>query len=437
MCCLRKRFNQMSLPKDQLMNKNVVNLTVAILMSLGITACSSGGGENVGISQAEYTGQQAAESLATYKTESDAALTSLNDAIATLKEALAEVQAATTASVANAALLKAQTALATAKSAASTINNAGENASGLASKASSYSSTATSDAAYLESLVSQAEALLSQATALTTEVETKATEIAVAEEAEKLKEAQYQANVATVKNYSNSYFANDSSAIYKYLTDETEKAKLIATINSQSNISDGTCASTNTSKTQGACSTALEKGTVLGSYKQSYSSYAAIREDYNKDIENVPSNSYVYMVSTPTLDKNAVVDATYKGQVSYSYRNRPAITTIDGLTLNVKDATISGNVVETTVSGSGKVTNTTVMTFNDGAISASDEKVAFSGDVTFHYGSRAFNTSTKADFNGTYKGQFAGANAEEVVGTFESTGTTDDTSVQGAFAASK
>jgi len=38
---------------------------------------------------------------------------------------------------------------------------------------------------------------------------------------------------------------------------------------------------------------------------------------------------------------------------------------------------------------------------------------------------------------GTYKGQFAGNKAEQVVGTFESNSTAKETSIQGAFIGEK
>lgn len=419
------------------MNKPFANAAMALLISLGAVACSSGGSSSPGISVEEYQSQQSVKFIADYKTQAENGMTTLKQEISQLQSALNEVEQASTSVEANAALVKMTELVEKLKSAAKDVTYSAEQAQVNVTKASRLSSTAASDAAYISSLTEEAKTLLAQAENFSKAANNKVAALVAAETAQKLKEQQYQNNINQVKQYSNEYFANDGSAIYGYLTDEAQRQKLQDELKNKQNVIAGTCAATNTARVQGACSTALPKGTLLAAYKQSYSSYAAIREDYNQKIDDVPSNSFVYLVDTPTTSKAVVTDATYKGQASYSYRNNSAITTLDGLTLTVKGDSISGDLTRSTTSGKGVTTTTKVITFNDAAIKETNGTVGFNGNATFHYGTRAFNTTDKKDFEGTYKGQFGGTNAEEVVGTFESTSTKDNNSVQGAFAASK
>lgn len=234
--------------------------------------------------------------------------------------------------------------------------------------------------------------------------------------------------ITTASNIkASSYFAGQTgSYTYKYLTDETERAKLISAINEKSNMT-SSCNNNSSS----ICYKTTEAGTLLGVYKQSYSSYAVIREGYDAD-HNTPSNSYIYIVGTPLADKSLALNATYKGQAAYTRKNFPNIVTQADFELTVSDTQVSGRI--------NKANGDTAVTFNQGDITVENNTVGFNGTATFHKGS--FSNSADADFSGTYQGAFAGANAEEVVGIFESDNyytndTTYTQSVQGAFAGVK
>lgn len=217
-----------------------------------------------------------------------------------------------------------------------------------------------------------------------------------------------------------------------------EMEKLLNIIKAQDNLTNGSCAN----RTGSLCHKDVAVNTVVGSYEQSYSSFAALRNEYRDNDEiaraNVPANRFTALVSLPTTDKSAIVDATYKGQISYSARNAPSISSHD-LVMIVKGDKISGISQETT--GSGKVR--TRATFNETAIQVEADRISFSGKAEFH--SDVFLQSTQNNNNleytnnieGIYSGLFAGEKGEEVIGTFHTNNTNDKTSVQGAFGAKR
>ncbi len=278
---------------------------------------------------------------------------------------------------------------------------------------------------------------------------TKATEEATAKAAEEAtakaaaEKAAIGAKTARINQYTNTYFANQTdSYAYKRISDEAEYTKLVAEAKAAPVLS-GNCLNNASSGCRGQGDGAAEAGKVMKAYQASYSGYATLRETYadtNADA-GIPNNAYFYYVDTPTTDKSKVVDATYTGQVSYSKGNVPAIngsgaSGIDALTMTVKGDTISGKVTKTY--GSANKTTIDMITFNQGAISvATDGTVGFSGTTEFNGQKNAFNTKGEKNFTGTYKGQFAGEDAKEIVGTFESDSTAKDVSVQGAFSATK
>lgn len=238
-------------------------------------------------------------------------------------------------------------------------------------------------------------------------------------------------NSPTINNNQN--YITPASQAYKYLTDETAKQSLLNTIATMPNLS-GPCNNSSTSP----CSATVASGTIIAAYKQSYSNYAVIRENYDKDNRTAPANSFINVVTqyTPESQQSAALNATYKGQASYSRSNGANVVTRNDLTLTTTGSSIQGVLnAEPTMSG----VIHPVITFNAGAINVADGKVSFSGTALFH--SRFFNSASAAgggqDLTGRYNGVFAGNNAEEAIGTFETTNYTDEKSVQGAFAAKK
>ena len=171
---------------------------------------------------------------------------------------------------------------------------------------------------------------------------------------------------------------------------------------------------------------------------------AVIRENYDKtNKQAAPVNSYIALVTTPTTDKAMVADATYTGTAVYTTKNLLNLTGYTdkvgynaALTLTVKDLVVSGAITQTT--GAKR----TLVTLNDAVIQAGNNNVVFEGTATFNSRALTFTSSKDANGNyvdvpGTYKGQFAGSKAEQVVGTFESNSTAKETSIQGAFIGEK
>lgn len=216
--------------------------------------------------------------------------------------------------------------------------------------------------------------------------------------------------------------SDSSSAVYKYLNEDSES--LLSAINS---IGVTTLSATCSNNASGDCSSANKaQGDVMIAKKQSYSSYAVIRENY--DAEDVPANSYVAVNTNPVTAENiAKVSGTYTGQATYSAKNRPNALTRD-FTMTVTDTSVSGEIYTQATNGN----KTTWVSLNETALSVENGAVTFAG-------SASFNESTFGVTDGTYQGSFAGNDSEvtEVIGTFESTQSTDAGSVQGAFAGTK
>lgn len=206
-----------------------------------------------------------------------------------------------------------------------------------------------------------------------------------------------------------------------FLTQEGQKT-LQEKLTRMSNVGSENCGT--------ACSTRnVKTGDVVKAYRTSYANYAVVREAYAED-RKTPTNSYIATVITPTTDKNAVVNATYKGQASWSSSNRHNIRTVAGLTLTVANNKISGEVKQDTPTGSGQYP--TLITFGSGDIAVTQNgAVGFNGIATFS--ARAFGTEQV----GTYQGYFAGESAQEVIGTFQSNEQTADAAAQGAFSATR
>lgn len=193
----------------------------------------------------------------------------------------------------------------------------------------------------------------------------------------------------------------------------------------------------------------LPAGTILTTTANTYGGYAVIRETYSETIGggNTPFNSYVAVANTATTDKNAVVDATYKGSAAYSTGNM--ITLMEKantgeaqfeFTLSVKDNAVSGGIANTNANIQAKRAERgeakDIISFKQAEVRVIDDVVGFKGDAQFNYG-WGFLPNATGDGKGQYQGVFTGKNAEGVVGTFSTTDTQKENSVQGAFVGSR
>ena len=76
------------------MNKKYLNAAVAVLLALGINACSSGGSESVGISQEENRSIQAVNKITEINETPNTQLTEAKKALSYIQSALAKAKAA-------------------------------------------------------------------------------------------------------------------------------------------------------------------------------------------------------------------------------------------------------------------------------------------------------------------------------------------------------
>ncbi|MDG2954540.1 hypothetical protein P7M11_07360 [Bisgaard Taxon 10/6] len=442
------------------MDKKIIHTALAVLMSLGAAACSSGGSEKPGVSQEEYKAQQAeaellqAESNAKIKSESSISYSEQAKVLAIkARDYIAKALAATDSAEATKYADLAAQAIAEANSA---IKNAEEGAKDSAKAAVLVNSSATN------SYTSAAAAALQEAKDETTHLST--LNNTVSNHVTKLKEQETDAIELTnfrvsTTNYS---YKRSDSVVHNY-ADVAKRDTLLAEIKNNENlIAGGTSCAAGTPGNPGACFgggklgkaagsregeivPGKAKGTVLGSYAQAYSGYAVIREAYdgNADSNVGDANAYLALVDSNNLvkDKKLVTDATYMGTASYTLNGNTAVRT-DLLTMNVKDDAISGNVYRTTTNGKGVTSTNTYVQFRTAGISVDDVSgvVGFNGKAFIDTSAKSVvGTSPKTTSdaaNGTYQGVFAGPNAKEVVGTFE-TNSNIEKSVRGAFAASK
>lgn len=214
---------------------------------------------------------------------------------------------------------------------------------------------------------------------------------------------------------------NDSASIVQDYLDKTKREELLVQVNQK-----GTDVTSCTSSAKSPCSNkyaGAQKGDLLRQYTQTYSSYAVLREEYSEKVK--PSNAYIALVNEDNLlkDKALVTNATYTGKASYSVGNNNNVVSYD-FELNVQDNVVSGAAYNL----NNKKVRTDFIVLENGAISVENGAVGFSGVANFEKLSKG---------KGTYQGVFSGANAEEVVGTFESSSADKDSSLQGAFAGKK
>lgn len=168
-----------------------------------------------------------------------------------------------------------------------------------------------------------------------------------------------------------------------------------------------------------------ETETVLAGYRQNYTTYAVIRGEGNKN----PNNHVIEIdpgkhTNTSYKEQLAKLDATYTGKLSISYANtgtsdNSPVYDAD-IKLQLKDNAISGTATNDTYGIS--------YVFNNAPIAEKDNALKFSG--TFMDKERK---AGRPFSSGTYEGAFAGEKAEEVIGRLD--GKANSNSITGAFAA--
>lgn len=477
------------------MKKTTLNLAVMLLVALGVTACGSKHNETVistapnttaaelaaiqaqlaqanealtvaeeatskaeeaaskaeeaarkaeeAVSSAETEAQKAKEALASAQTElasTTSALQAAQNEVQTAKAATEAIQAELTTAQQEIENLKAQLANSTDSAEMATLKAQLENAEEEVATLKAQLTTAESELASANANLTEAEAKLAEAESENVKLKE---ELATAEEklANYIKKEKATGDVIAANLQAGGYASDSASYTYAYLNDESKNAALLSTIeNNTSNCAEGYKA---------ACvrNGGVADGTIIYSQNQDHSAYAVIRETYNADTyRNSPLNSFVAIVKTPTTDKEAVVDASYSGQSVFTMKN---MNTLIGesstdktavLNLNVKDGVVSGAIQNQASADDSKWFN--YATFKETEIMASNSSVVFEGEAVFNSQRLAFSTLKDSDGNwidaeGTYRGAFAGTNAEEVIGTFESNTATSDVSIQGAFRGTK
>lgn len=377
-------------------------------------------------------------------------------------------------SEAQAAQAEAQAQLAEAKTAITTVNLSSTTATKATSSATANDSVtrATEALLKLEVAANAAKVAADKAKNVASASEkaaeaAKATQVAADEIANlvtngknAVKEATLAVNVliSREKEMTTSYSYSRSDSIVKDYLDTTKRDALLTEIKKNPNnlVAGGNSCEAGTANKPGPCFAGgtisktgevvqgKERGTLLGSYAQSYSGYAVLREEYSNlsGVANTgDANAYLALAQSDQLvsDKALVTNATYTGTASYSTRGRGVIAT-DLLTMNMKDDNISGYVYRTVTSGRGNTTTRTYVQMRDAQIKVDNGVVGFDGNAFIDSSAKGVNgnvpTSTADAANGTYRGVFVGPNAKEVVGTFE-TNTDVVDSVRGAFAGSK
>lgn len=505
--------------------KSKITLALSILISLGITACHSGGtgaiepqvkaGQTVtDNSKALAAAQAEADKAKAEATAAQAELTKLKKALAdaeqdasSAKKAQANAEAAAikaeaAAEAAKQAAIKAQAeaeqsnlsaleaekkrlAAEQAQLAAEQAKTEAEQARIIAEQAkleaeakrlsAEKAAASAEEKAQIEEqekqLAEQKAKLAEEAKALETQAKQEAEEKAkLAEEAKKLEEqakkeaeakalAEEQAKKAAeeeakkaeaekaaaeaeakrlIKEKSQNYVVSDS-----YVTNDDKKIEIATAINNNTKQCEGqinTCISAKAN---------IANDTIIFTDKQSYSGYAVVRTGQITAGNPEPINAYVAVAKTATTDKDAVVDATYKGNAAYTTGNLFSVIGVDNTgstkgqyvaTLNVKDQKISGGIENTNAAIATKRAelnqDPNIITFKESQVEVRDDMVGFKGDAQFNYG-WGFMPNATGDGKGTYQGVFAGEKAEEVIGTFSTDDTSPKNSVQGAFMGTK
>ncbi|WGE55254.1 transferrin-binding protein-like solute binding protein [Actinobacillus equuli subsp. equuli] len=411
-----------------ILNKQVLNTAAAILLSIGVTACSSGGSDQPGIDQNTRLSQVAVQNLLEDKLQAQEHLEVIKKALADLQLALVKAQAANSTSDVQQTLKDASSLLEKAKLAAENAKNEAKNAASRVSSASAQLSTAVDEANNVMNIANQANSVLLEATNTFNQIQSVLADLTqkeVAKAEEQTKKIAQEKQIATNKAITTAISYNNlDSIVHDYGNSEAREA-LLAKLKQQGSNAPAACSNTKNS----TCHKEVARGSVVVNYNQAYSSYAVIRETYNNENPQ-PNNAFIVLAkeSDLTTDRAAVVNATYTGKASYSAKNVPAVMTRD-FTLKVENDKVSGSVFQKTVNLKGVEKVTENVALNEGKISVENGVVGFSGSAKF--GAIASNAE------GSYKGVFVGKNAEEVIGTFETNSTEKASSAQGAFAGKK
>ncbi|AIZ78341.1 transferrin-binding protein-like solute binding protein [Actinobacillus equuli] len=409
-----------------ILNKQVLNTAAAILLSIGVTACSSGGSDQPGIDQSTRLSQVAVQNLLEDKLQAQEHLEVIKKALADLQLALVKAQAANSTAEAQQVLILASGLLENANGAAEDAKKVAKDAASRVSSASTQLSTATDEANNVMNIANQASTLNLEAANVFNQIQSAVADLIKKEKAaEQTKKAEQEKKIAINKALTTAIsYNNVNSIVHDYGNSEAREA-LLAKLQKQGSNAPASCSNAKTS----TCHKEVARGSVVVNYNQAYSSYAVIRETYDNENPQ-PNNAFIVLAkeSDLTTDRAAVVNATYTGKASYSAKNVPAVMTRDFI-LKVENDKVSGSVFQKTVNLKGVEKVTENVALNEGKISVENGVVGFSGSAKF--GAIASNAE------GTYKGVFVGKNAEEVIGTFETNSTEKASSAQGAFAGKK
>ena len=474
------------------------NLAIAILISLGVAACSSGKNDSPGISVEENQSYQAVSTIKASGSVAENFSQQAEAAANSAEAAATSAQKASTEQAAQRALDQAKSALQSATNAQQEITKQQEKATPELNKALKVNSQIGDTLKQIEQAKANADQAVAKAQAAVeraqqafnqlqeklkqqaeqakaekeaaekaqkeaeeqaakeaadkAEAERLAAEKAAKEAAEKAEKERQAAEQVAFQLATTAYSAARTDSVAQDYKTFEKRAALLAEIKGQQKNTekDGTSCATGSSKSPADCfagSNGVEgksKGTLLAYYGQAYSGYAVIREEYSnlRPTENTgDANAYLALADENNLtkDKAAVTNATYNGRASYS-KDGNAVVFSDKVQMTVKDDQISGYVYRNKTVRGKEITET-YAEFQQGQINAENGRVTFNGNALINMSPGQNEGSTpmaakNIDKNqaGHYQGTFVGAQAQEMVGTFE---TTEDNSVRGAFAASK
>lgn len=182
------------------MHKHIVNTAITVLISLGITACSSGGkASQPGISVEENTQKIAVTKIEDYKTAAQTQLATAQQALTDAKLALAESQSAITSVVAVKAKEKITEALTTTKKALDDVTSSAISAASYVPKASVISTTAANDSEAIVDIQVQVERIYQEINEMVTQAENA---VSVVKEKERIEKAMAEeaARLAVIEN---------------------------------------------------------------------------------------------------------------------------------------------------------------------------------------------------------------------------------------------
>ncbi|AWI50353.1 hypothetical protein DDU33_02070 [Actinobacillus porcitonsillarum] len=183
----------------QILNKRVLNTAVAVLMSLGVAACSSGGsGAQPGISVEENRQKIAVTTIETNKTSAQEHLDKAEQALADAKAALAEVLSTDSAGEIFDISAKINDALTTVTTAVAEIAYIASSTPSYVSSASKISSTAESDVQQIAEMKAKVDAIYTEITEIQAQANN-AFDVAIEKDKLAKAEAEEAARIASVE----------------------------------------------------------------------------------------------------------------------------------------------------------------------------------------------------------------------------------------------